>query len=593
MSLPIRNFCIIAHINHGKSTLADRLLELTRTITPEKMHSQYLDSHPIERERGITIKLAPVRMTYTLSPKTYTLNLIDTPGHVDFSYEVSRSLAACEGAVLIADALAGIQAQTIANLTLAREQGLKIIPVINKIDLEGAVPEKVAQDLVDSLGFLKEEILFVSAKTGQNVEAVLKAVVKRIPPPSSEKKSFRGLVFNSVYDSHKGVILWLRVKDGQISSNLKIKLLATGATGTVSEVGYFSPQMTPSQAIGAGEVGYLTAGIKDLSLCQAGDTIVLAQEPAPTPLKGYQPISPLVFASLYPLDNQDFLSLKSGLEKLALTDASLSFSPEFSVGLGKGFRCGFLGLLHAEVVQERLSRDFGVDLVMTNPIVEYQVQKKDGQKVRVSKPSELPDPSQIETVLEPQAELKIFSPFQYLGELISLVKARRGALISQDYFGHQIKLTFRLPLAEMIVDLYDQVKSVSSGFASFDWRLSGFIPVEAVRLDILFNHRPVEAFSRIIPRSKAASEGRRLVEKLVSLIPRQQFEVALQAAIGKKIIARETIRALRKDVTAKLYGGDQTRKDKLLKKQKKGKKKLKMIGHVSVPQEVFLKVLRN
>ncbi|MBN1263581.1 MAG: elongation factor 4 [Candidatus Pacebacteria bacterium] len=598
MTKNIRNFCIIAHINHGKSTLADRLLELTGTVAPEKMRSQFLASHPIERERGITIRLAPVKMNYAVNSRTYILNLIDTPGHVDFSYEVSRSLAACEGAILVVDAVSGVQAQTVANLSLARKQNLAIIPVINKIDIEAAQPEEVASELAGAFGFSEKEILFVSAKTGENTGAILEAVIKKIPPPSgSTTNAFQGLVFNSTYDSHKGVIAWVRIKQGKLSllgqnrKETRVKFLATGVQGVVGELGFFTPQMSRGDSLDCGDVGYLCAGIKDLALCRVGDTVVSADQSGVGVLTGYQPARPTVFTSFYPTENQDFYLLKESLEKLKLSDSALTFSPESSQGLGKGFRIGFLGLLHAEVVADRLRRDFEIDLVMTAPMVSYQVRKRNDEIVRVNRPADFPAANQISEVLEPIVSLKIFSPFQYVTGLISLVKEKRGSLIKQDYFGRQASLVFQLPLAEMIADLYDRVKSLSSGFASFDWELVGYEPVRAVKLEVFLNQQPVDAFSQIVPQNQAQNKGRRIVEKLRKLIPRQQYEVIIRAQVGTRVIARETLKPFRKDVTAKLYGGDQTRKDKLLGKQKKGKKKLKMVGRVSIPQEVFWQAL--
>jgi GTP-binding protein LepA len=595
----IRNFSIIAHINHGKSTLADRLLETTGTVSQSEMRDQFLDTNPIERERGITIKLAPVRMNYSLGAKTYVLNLIDTPGHVDFSYEVSRSLAACEGAILVVDAVSGIQAQSLANFSLARRQGLVIIPVINKIDLEIAQPEKVAREISERLGFNKEEIIFTSAKTGQNADRVLEAVVKRIPPPQGDpNQAFRGLIFNSFYDPHKGVIIWVRVVDGKLTAELirakkKIKFLGSGAVGNLLEMGLFAPMMTPRPSLTAGEVGYLATGLKDLSFSHVGDTVTLVDDSGVVPLPGYQEAKPMVFAGLYPVDNNDLPLLEDGLGKLKLSDAALSFKTEISQGLGKGFRCGFLGLLHAEIVQERLEREFKVNLIITPPTVEYQVVKKDGQRIRILRAPDLPDPAQIKAIYEPVIMVSIFTPVEFLNPIISLCKERRAKLIDQEYFGDQVKLDFKMPLAEMVIDFYDKIKNLSSGFASLDWEEAGFAEIEAVRLDILINSQRVDAFSRIISRKILQAEGKRLAERLKRLIPRQLFEVVIQAAAGGKILARETIPPFRKDVTAKLYGGDRTRRMKLLEKQKKGKKRMKAVGRLSLPQGVFLEVFKK
>ena len=593
----IRNFCIIAHINHGKSTLADRLLELTHSVAPGKMKAQFLDSNPIERERGITIKLAPARLCYRLGKEEFFFNLIDTPGHVDFSYEVSRSLAACEGAVLIVDAVSGVQAQTLANFSLAKAQGLKIIPVINKIDLEIARPEEVAAEIETVLGLPREEIIFISAKTGQGCDQVLEAIARRLPPPPPAlEKPFRALVFNSAYDAYKGVIIWLRVMEGCLDQkNLAggVRLLASGAVSKVLEMGIFHPEMKPVSGLAAGEVGYLATGLKDISLFQVGDTVASAGDLEAVPLPGYRPAKAMVFAGLYPVDNDDLNLLSTALGKLKLSDAALSFTPEISQGLGKGFRGGFLGLLHAEIVQERLEREFGVELVITPPTVEYRLKKTDGEELRIFKVSDFPDASQVEEVSEPMVQLVVFTPLAYLGPVISLCKDHRAELVDQAYFGHQVKLIFKMPLAEMVIDFYDHLKNVSSGFASLDWEPIGFIPFLASRLDLLLNGQKVDALSRIVPRDRAAFEGRLLVEKLAKLIPRQQFEVVIQAAVGGKILARSEIKPFRKDVTEKLYGGDQTRKDKLLQKQKKGKKKMKQVGRIDLPQEVFLKVFKS
>ena len=609
----IRNFAIVSHINHGKSTLADRLLELTRTVPPSQMQPQFLDSHPIERERGITIKLAPVRMKYTLSPplkKTFSFpffifNLVDTPGHVDFSYEVSRSLKACEGALLLVDAQAGIQAQTMANAQLALENNLTLVPVVNKIDLKTANPQKVAADLIKTFGFKEEEIIFISAKTGQNLDQLIEAIIQRIPPPSGNpERPLRALVFNSTYHPHKGVVVYLRLFDGQITHKLleqKFILLGTQAIFKPLEIGVFSPQPTPTTTLSAGEIGYLATGLKDINLCQIGDTLTLLSAtsgfPAVTPLPGYRPPKPMVFLEFYPVDNQDFLLLKEALEKLKLSDASLSFRPVNSPVLGAGFRLGFLGVFHSEIVQERLERDFNLAVIATAPTVEYQVKLKPSKKhphgttLLIQSPAELPDLSQVEQILEPYIKASIFTPVRFLGNVLTLCQENRGTLLSQEFFGDQVKLVYRLPLSQLLTGFFDQLKSRSSGFASLDWEFNSYQPFDAALLNVLLNRRPIPNLSFLVPRSQAYPFARRLARKLKEVIPRQQFEVAIQVAIGQKVIARERIPPLRKDVTAKLYGGDQTRKDKLLEKQKKGKKRLKAVGRITLSQEALQAVL--
>lgn len=588
----IRNFCIISHIDHGKSTLADRLLELTKTVEKRKMREQVLDQMDIERERGITIKLQPVRMEY----QGHILNLIDTPGHVDFTYEVSRSLAACEGAVLLVDAAQGIQAQTLSNYYLAKEQGLTIIPVVNKIDLPNAQPEKAVKDLARLVGVDKNEIIKISAKLGTNVEKVLEAIVEKIPAPEGDlEKPLRALIFDSLYDQHRGVIALVRIFDGRIMKEEEIELLGTKKTSKVLEVGVFKPELASREELSAGEVGYIVTGLKGVKDCRVGDTIT-AVEPyshkAVEPLPGYKPIKPMVFASFFCAEGEDYPKLKEGLEKLSLNDAALNFEPESSTALGFGFRCGFLGVLHMEVVQERLEREYDLDLVITAPSVSYKIKQRLGIKV-IHSPAELPEPTEIEEIQEPWIKIEIFSPNQYLGPSMQLVEKSRGVYKTTEYFGERVALVYEMPLASLIRDFYDKLKSVSSGYASLNYQIIGYRPADLVKLDILVAGEKVEALSSIVPRDQTTREGRSLVKRLKEVIPRQLFEVALQAAIGGKIIARETISALKKDVTAKLYGGDRTRKDKLLAKQKKGKKRLKRIGKVDIPQEAFLAILKR
>ncbi|MBU0618949.1 translation elongation factor 4 [Patescibacteria group bacterium] len=596
----LRNFAIISHIDHGKSTLADRLLELTGTILA-KDHSRLLDSHPIEQERGITIKLAPVRMNYTLRSTTYTLNLIDTPGHVDFSYEVSRSLKACEGAILLVDAQTGIQAQTMANAQLALDNKLKIIPVVNKIDLVGAEPEKAARDLGKTFGFRPEEILFISAKTGENIEQLMEAIVLRIPPPSGDKqKPLKALVFNSFYHSHKGVVAFVRLVDGQINlthQRPRLVLVGTKAEFAPLEIGVFEPGLSARSSLSAGEVGYVATGLKQMSLCQVGDTLTALEDfEAGTikPLVGYQPAKPMVFLDFYPTDNQDFPFLKEALAKLQLIDASLSFKPVNSPTLGAGFRLGFLGILHAEIVQERLERDYNLDVVATAPSVEYRVKLVDTDELlTIQHPAELPEQSKIAQILEPIVTATIFTPLEYLGNIMQLCQENRGQLINQDYFGEKVKLIYYLPLVQLLSGFYNQLKSLSSGFASLDWQLYDYQAFKAARVKVLLNRESVESLVFLTPHDRAYAFARNLAQRLKQVIPRQQYEVIIQVAIGEKIIARERVAPFRKDVTAKLYGGDQTRKDKLLKKQKKGKKRLKAFGRITLSQEALQAVLAN
>lgn len=587
----IRNFSIIAHVDAGKSTLADRFLEITGTVSKDKHQDQMLDSLALERERGITIKLAPVRLQYTFNFELYTLNLIDTPGHVDFSYEVSRSLAAVEGAVMLVDATQGIQAQTLSHGLAALEQNLVIIPVINKIDLANADLEKCKKELVDTFGFLEDEILMASGKTGQGVEEILKAVIERIPEPDpslcSSTRPFRALVFDSFFDPFKGVVAQVRIFEGETPKlSSPITLLGTKAKGQILEAGFFTPQLKPADKLQAGAIGYIATGIKEADLVRVGDTI--STDPTTTPLPGYKTVKPMVYVGLYPIDADDYLEMKEALAKFKLTDPAFSYTPESSTALGSGFRCGFLGLLHAEVVQERLSTEFGVDLLATAPSVEYQLGKK-----FIHSPSELPQGVNISGLKEPWVKLTIFTPQSYIGGVMELVTDKRGKFLNMEHFGMQVELSYEMPLSEMITDFYDKLKSTSSGFASLDWEFLEFREVEAVKVDILVGGEKVDALSSIVYRPKAESFGRRLVQKLKEVLPRQNFAIAIQAAIGGTIVARETISPFRKDVTAKLYGGDRTRKDKLLEKQKKGKKKMKMIGRVEIPQEAFLTILKS
>ncbi|MCX7623378.1 MAG: translation elongation factor 4 [Thermomicrobium sp.] len=590
----IRNFSIIAHVDHGKSTLADRLLEATQTISDREMVEQVLDSMDLEREKGITIKARAVRMQYRARDgETYILNLIDTPGHVDFSAEVSRSLAACEGALLVVDATQGIEAQTLAHGMLAIELGLTLIGVVNKIDLPNAMPEQVAQDLMDQFGLLPEEIVFASAKEGTGVEEILEAIVRRIPPPSgSADAPLRALIFDSHYDPYKGVVAYVRIVDGTLRVGDPIRMMASQAIGEALELGQFRPLMTPVDQLSAGEVGYIATGLKVVRDCQVGDTVTHADRPAAEPLPGYRPVKPMVFASFYPVDSDDYEELRDALEKLRLNDAALVFEPESSEALGFGFRCGFLGLLHMEIIQERLEREYKLELLATAPSVQYEVVKRDGTRVLIDSPADMPPAGEIEEIREPWARATILTPTRYIGNLMDLVTSRRGQLVEMEYFGEErVRLTVDVPLAELIVDFYDQLKSRSQGYASMDYQLIGYRAGELVKLDILVHGRRVDALSLICHRDQAYARGRELVEKLRTLIPRQLFDVPIQAAIGSRVIARETIRAIRKNVLAKCYGGDVTRKRKLLEKQKEGKARMKRIGNVEIPQEAFLAVL--
>jgi GTP-binding protein LepA len=593
----VRNFSIIAHVDHGKSTLADRLIELTHTIEARQMTTQVLDSMDLEREKGITIKARAVRLEYDARDgERYALNLIDTPGHVDFSYEVSRSLQACEGAILVVDAAQGIEAQTLANVHLALQQGLVIIPVINKIDLPSAQPDVVIEDLENVLAIPREEVLLVSAKEGTGVADVLDAIVQRVPAPNgSATDPLQGLIFDSHYDPYKGVVAYVRLFAGRLAEHEQVRQMASGAESEILEIGVFRPQLVPVRELGPGEVGYVATGLKSVRDCQVGDTMTSATRPAPKPLPGYKQAKPLVFAGLYPIVGEDFPDLREALEKLHLNDASISFEPENSVALGTGFRVGFLGLLHMEIVQERLEREFDLDLIASAPSVEYRVKLTNNRgEVIVDNPAQLPAISEIEAVSEPWVKVSVITPSQYIGTLIELATNRRGSFENMEYLdAERVLITFELPLAEVIVDFYDQLKSRSQGYASMDYEEIGYREGDLVRLDVLVAGEPVDALSLIAHRSRAQTEGRSLVASLKELIPRQMFEVPVQAAIGSNVIARETIRAMRKNVLAKCYGGDITRKRKLLEKQKAGKQRMKRVGSVEIPQEAFLAVLRS
>ncbi|MDO8615747.1 MAG: translation elongation factor 4 [Dehalococcoidia bacterium] len=637
----IRNFSIIAHIDHGKSTLADRLLELTGTIPARQMAEQVLDTMDLERERGITIKAAAVRMEWAPRPRpspeeegrgkeegeaaretpllpssssllpggeaggggaTYELNLIDTPGHVDFTYEVSRALAACEGALLVVDASQGIEAQTLANVYMALDLDLTIIPVVNKIDLPSAEPERVAQEMVDVIGFKRDEVLFVSAKEGTGVEALLAAIVQRVPPPSGDPEApLRALIFDSKYDSYKGVIAYVRVVDGEVRAGRRLRLMQTARTVEPLETGVFRPSFAPTDGLAAGEVGYIATGLKTVRDCRVGDTVTDEARPAPAPLPGYKPAKSMVFAGLYPANSEDYELLRDALEKLHLNDASLNYEPESSVALGPGFRAGFLGLLHMDIVQERLEREYGLDLLATAPSVEYHITLTDGSEVAIASPADMPEPTRIAGIGEPWMNVSIVAPDRHIGNIMELVTGRRGEYTKMDYLEHdphlkagerRVLLEYKMPLSEMLVDFYDQLKGRTQGYASMDYSFSHYSPEDLVKVDILVNGVPVDALSMLVHGERAQQQGRALVERLRSLIPRQLFEIPIQAAIGGRIIARESVRALRKNVLAKCYGGDVTRKRKLLEKQKAGKKRMKRVGNVEIPQEAFMSLLR-
>lgn len=606
----IRNFCIIAHIDHGKSTLADRMLEITGTVSDREMVAQVLDSMDLERERGITIKAQAVRMEFSSSSgEVFQFNLIDTPGHVDFSYEVSRSLAACEGAILVVDASQGIQAQTLANVYLAIEHDLTIIPVLNKIDLPAADPERISSELEQAFGFNSDEILRVSAKEGTGVQSLLEAVANRIGPPSARHDvPLRALIFDSKYDPYKGVVAYVRIVDGQVASGDRVRMMATQSVSDILELGAFRPKMEKVPTLSAGEVGYVATGLKSVSQCRVGDTITLMKDGAQNPLPGYGSQKPMVFAGLYPADGTEFHEMREALEKLQLNDAALTFGPENSVALGPGFRCGFLGLLHMEIIQERLEREYRIDLIATAPSVIYQVVLTNGTQAEINRPSDLPSSQETESILEPWLDVSIVTPSRFIGGMMELISDRRGEFRRTEYLvpalegsnntdspssDPRVLLEAKLPLSEVLVDFYDQMKTKSKGYASLDYDFGSFVPAPLVRLDVLVNETQVDALSLIVHRDRAYRHGKFLVEKLRHAIPRQLFDVPIQAAIGGRIISRETVKALRKNVLAKCYGGDVTRKRKLLEKQAEGKKRMKRVGRVEIPQEAFLAILRS
>ena len=591
-----RNFCIVAHIDHGKSTLADRMIEKTGVLTQREMQDQVLDNIDVERERGITIKSQAVRMIYKARDgQEYTFNLIDTPGHVDFNYEVSRSLAACDGAILVVDATQGIQAQTLANVYLAMEHNLDVFPVINKIDLPSARPDEVKQEIEDVIGIEAEDAPLISAKQGIGIEEVLEEVIEKIPAPTGDADApLRSLIFDSLYDSYKGVIVFIRVREGRIRKGTKVRFMASGALGDVVEVGYFGPgRFIPCEELSAGEVGYFTASIKNIRDARVGDTVTEDTRPCKEPLPGYKKAQPMVFAGLYPQDTARYPELKDALEKFQLSDASLSFEPESSLALGFGFRCGFLGLLHMEVVLERLEREYNLDIISTAPGVIYKIYKTDGTMIELTNPANLPDPAEIEHMEEPVVSASIMVTTEFIGPIMQLCQERRGVYLGTEYIEQtRAVLTYELPLNEIIYDFFDALKSRSRGYASFDYELKGYVASKMVKLDILVNHEPVDALSFIVHEAGAYERGKKMCEKLKDEIPRQQFEVPIQAAVGGRIIARETVRAYRKDVLAKCYGGDVSRKKKLLEKQKEGKKRMQMVGNVEIPKEAFMNVLK-
>ena len=592
----IRNFCIIAHIDHGKSTLADRIIEMTGLLTSREMQAQVLDNMDLERERGITIKAQTVRTVYKAkNGEEYIFNLIDTPGHVDFNYEVSRSLAACEGAILVVDAAQGIEAQTLANVYLALDHNLDIMPVINKIDLPSADPERVIAEIEDVIGLEAQDAPLVSAKVGTNVEQVLEQIVSKIPAPKGDREApLQALIFDSIYDSYKGVIVFCRVKEGTIRRGTELRMMATGATAEVVELGIFGPgQFIPAEELSAGMVGYITASLKNVKDTRVGDTVTDNKRPCAQPLPGYKKVHPMVYCGMYPADGAKYPDLRDALEKLQLNDASLQFEPETSIALGFGFRCGFLGLLHLEIIQERLEREYNLDLVTTAPSVIYKCHKSDGQVLEITNPTNLPDPSEIEYLEEPMVSAEIMVTTEFVGSIMSLCQERRGIYLGMEYMETtRALLKYELPLNEIIYDFFDALKSRSKGYASFDYELKGYVQSELVKLDILINKEEVDALTFIVHAESAYERGRRMCEKLKDEIPRQLFEIPIQAAIGSKIIARETVKAMRKDVLAKCYGGDITRKKKLLEKQKEGKKRMRQVGNVEIPQKAFMSVLK-
>lgn len=590
----IRNFCIIAHIDHGKSTLADRLLVHTKTVGEREMRDQVLDSMELEQERGITIKSHAIQMDYEQNGQAYKLNLIDTPGHVDFSYEVSRSIAACEGALLIIDATQGIQAQTISNLYLALEHDLEIIPILNKMDLPNAIPEVVEDQIIDLIGCDREDIIHASGKTGMGVETILERIIEKVPPPSGDPDApLQALIFDSVFNSFRGVIAYFKIVNGQIKTKDLVKFVATDKQYDADEIGVLKLGLVPRNVLSAGDVGYIISGIKTAKEVKVGDTITHVERPCGKAISGFEEVKPMVFAGVYPIDADDYEDLRNAMDKLQLNDASLTFEPESSAALGFGFRCGFLGLLHMEIIQERLEREYDMNVITTVPNVSYMVQLNDGSTVRVYNPSGLPNQTLINTIEEPFIRASIITASEFIGPVMNLCLEKRGTLVNQSYLtAERAELVFNLPLGEIVFDFYDKLKSISRGYASFDYHMSGYKPAKLVRLDILLNGEMVDALSTLTHFDNAYPFGRRMCEKLKELIPRQQFDIAIQAAIGSKIIARETVKAMRKDVTAKCYGGDITRKRKLLEKQKKGKKRMKQVGNVEVPQNAFLAVLK-
>jgi len=587
----IRNFCIIAHIDHGKSTLADRFLEITETVDKRQMKEQVLDTMELEQERGITIKLQPARMNW----KGHVLNLIDTPGHVDFAYEVSRSLSAVEGAVLVVDASQGIQAQTLTTLTMAIDQGLEIIPVLNKIDLPHAEPERVAKEIIDLLGVSEEDIIHASGKTGEGISDILDRIIEKTPAPKGNPKELtKALIFDSYFDTYRGVVTYIRLFDGKISKGDKIKMMATKTDAEALEIGYLSPSFNPKEVLDCGEIGYVVTGLKNVSEARVGDTITLTSNPSTSPLAGYKKVQPFVFTGLFTTSGEDYQILREALSKLQLSDSSLVYEPENSLSLGFGFRCGFLGLLHMEIVKERLEREFGLDIIVTTPSVSYEVEKTRGEAFVIKSPSELPDRSEITEIREPWLKLEVVTPKDYVGRIMEITQAKRGIMKNISYLEEQTALiTFEAPLSSVVTDYYDELKSVSSGYASLSYEMIGFRAADLVKMDILIATEPADTLSTIVHRDEAFGQGQKTVSKLKELIPKQAFKISLQAAIGGKIIAREDISPYRKDVTAKLYGGDVTRKRKLLEKQKKGKQKMAQIGRVAIPSDVFVKLLKK